>query len=62
MKTKVSLPEIDMQATETIGANGGKEVVTVEVNKRIPTACENNLSRHFVRVGTLKNRRSRSEI
>jgi hypothetical protein len=26
-ENKVALPEIDMQATETIGANGGEKVV-----------------------------------
>jgi hypothetical protein len=35
-----------MQATGTIGTNGGKEVVTVEANKRIlkfaTVACEKN--------------------
>jgi len=35
-----------MQATGTIGANGGKEVVTVETNERIlkftTIACEKN--------------------
>ena len=38
-ENKVALPGIDMQATETIGANGGKKVVTVEVNKRIRNRC-----------------------
>jgi hypothetical protein len=45
-ENKAALPEIDMQATRTIGANGGKEVVTVEANKRIlkftTVACEKN--------------------
>jgi len=45
-KNKAALPEIDMQATGTIGANSRKEVVTVEANKRIlkftTVACEKN--------------------
>jgi hypothetical protein len=38
-ENKAALPGIDMQAKETIGANGGKKVVTVEVNKRIRNRC-----------------------
>ena len=41
-ENKVTLLEIDMQATETIGANGGKKLVTVEVNKRIPDRVKKN--------------------
>jgi hypothetical protein len=45
-ENKAALPEIDMQATGAIGANGGKEVVTVEANERIlkftTVACEKN--------------------
>jgi hypothetical protein len=37
-----------MQAAGTVGANGGKEVITVEPNKRIlkfaTVACEKNCS------------------
>jgi hypothetical protein len=45
-ENKAALSKIDMQAAGTVGANGGKEVITVEPNKRIlefPTvACEKN--------------------
>jgi hypothetical protein len=45
-ENKATLSKIDMQATRTVGANGGKEIVAVEPNERIlefpAVTCEEN--------------------